>query len=94
MSLKNVGKRRLLANSYDVVHFARSIVLGYHSIPKINLGSFRGRFVDHFTVGDHFGVGTISGGVLYFRNSIHTFMYEVQKKKCCICGIVLVPFWP
>ena len=25
------------------MHFARSIVLGYHSIPKINLGSFRGR---------------------------------------------------
>ena len=76
------------------MHFARSIVLGYHSIPKINLGSFRGRFGDHFTVGNHFGVGTISGAVLYFRNSTHTFMYEVQKKKCCFCGIVLVPFWP
>ena len=25
------------------VHFARSIVLEYHSIPKINLGSFWGR---------------------------------------------------
>ena len=25
------------------MHFARSIVLGYHSIPKIKWGSFRGR---------------------------------------------------
>ena len=48
------------------MHFARSIVLGYHSIPKIKWGSFRGRreekwgsfrgrFGDHFRVGDHFG---------------------------------------
>ena len=27
------------------------------------LGSFRGRFGDHFRVGDHFGVGIISGAV-------------------------------
>ena len=50
------------------VHFARSIVLVYHSIPKINWGSFRGRceekwgsfrgrFGDYFRVGDHFGPG-------------------------------------
>ena len=56
------------------MHFARSIVLGYHSIPKIKWGSFRGRreekwgsfrgrFGDHFSVGDHFGVGIISGAV-------------------------------
>ena len=52
----------------NVVHFARSIVLGYHSIPKINWGSFRGRCEksfpgrseDHFNVGHHFGIGIIS----------------------------------
>ena len=55
------------------MHFARSIVLGYHSIPKINWesflsrgeekwGSFRGRFGDHFGVGDHFGGCTGQGG--------------------------------
>ena len=49
----------------EVVHFARSIVLGYHSIPKIKWGSFRGRFGDHFRVGDHFGVGIISGAVQF-----------------------------
>ena len=27
------------------------------------LGSFRGQFGDHFKVGDHFGVGIISGAV-------------------------------
>ena len=27
------------------------------------LGSFRGQFGDHFRVGDHFGVGIISGAV-------------------------------
>ena len=37
------------------MHFARSIVQGYHSIPKIKWRSFRGRY--------HFGVdlGIISG---------------------------------
>ena len=50
------------------MHFARSIVLRYHSIPKIKWGSFRGRHHfglvwDHFRVGDHFGVGIISGAV-------------------------------
>jgi len=29
------------------------------------LGSFRGRFGDHFRVGDHFGVGIISGAVQF-----------------------------
>ena len=60
--------------SYDVAYFARSIVLGHHSIPKINWGSFRGRreekwgsfrgrFGNNFRVGDHFGVGIILGAV-------------------------------
>ena len=68
----------------DVVHFARSIVLGYHFIPKINWGSFRGRreekwgsfrgqFGDLFRVGDHFGFGIISGAVqvipIYIKQS-------------------------
>ena len=46
----------------------------YHSIPRINWGSFRGRreekwgsfrcrFGDHFRVGGHCGVGIISGAV-------------------------------
>ena len=54
------------------MHFARSIVLGYHSIPKINwesflgrreekLGSFRGQF------GDHFGAGASFRGRDHFR---------------------------
>ena len=30
------------------------------------LGSFRGLFRDHFRVGDHFGVGIISGAVQSF----------------------------
>ena len=43
------------------MHFARSIVLGYHSIPKINWGSFRGRREEKWgsfrgQFGDHFGV--------------------------------------
>ena len=42
------------------MHFARSIVLGYHSIPKINWGSFRGRREEKWgsfrgQFGDHFG---------------------------------------
>ena len=56
------------------MHFARSIVLGYHSIPKINWGSFlgrreekwgsfRGRFGDHLGVREHFRVGIISGAL-------------------------------
>ena len=75
MSLKNVGKWGLLVKLRLMsVHFNRSIGLGYHSILKINWGSFRGRreekwglfrgrFQDHFSVGDHFGVGIISGAV-------------------------------
>ena len=68
MSLKKV--KIISENLINVVHFARSIVLGHHSIPKINWGSFRGRceekwgsfrgqFGDHFRMGDHFGGCTI-----------------------------------
>ena len=50
------------------------LVLGYHSIPKINWGSFQGhceekwgsfwgQFGDHFRVGEHFGVLITSGAV-------------------------------
>ena len=53
------------------MHFARSIVLGYHSIPRIKWGSFRGRFGDHFRVGDHFGVGIISGAVQFQETQRH-----------------------
>ena len=40
------------------MHFARSIVLGHHSIPKINW--------------DHLGVGIISGAVRSHENDIHS----------------------
>ena len=51
-------------NLINVVHFARSIVLGHHSIPKINWGSFRGRREEKWgsfraQFGDHFGGCTI-----------------------------------
>ena len=57
-----------------IVHFALSIVLGYHSIPIINRGSFRGRGEEKrgsFPGRHHFGVdleiisglGIISGAV-------------------------------
>ena len=66
----------------EVAYFARSIALGYHSIPKIKWGSFRGRreekwgsfrgrFGDHFRVGDHFGVGIISGAVQFQGTQRH-----------------------
>ena len=59
------------------MHFARSIVLGYHSIPKIKWGSFRGRreekwgsfrgrFGDHFRVGDHFGGCTVPNSLTVY----------------------------
>ena len=58
------------------MHFARSIVLGYHSIPKIKWGSFRGRREEkwgsfrgryHFRVdlGIISGLGIIPGAVQY-----------------------------
>ena len=50
------------------MHFARSIVLGYHFIPKIIWGSFRGRREEKWgsfrgRFGDDFRVGIISGAV-------------------------------
>ena len=48
------------------MHFAQSTVLGYHSIPKSNWGSFGDQFRDHFRVGDHFRVRIISGAVQNF----------------------------
>ena len=72
--------------SYNVVHSARSIVLGYQSIPKIKRGSFRGRreekwrsfrgrFGDHFRAGDHFGGCTVP----YFRRE----RSDDRKRVCC-----------
>ena len=46
------------------MHYERSIVLGYLSIPKINWGLFRSRFGDHFRVGDHFGVGICTDTII------------------------------
>ena len=43
------------------MHFARSIVLGYHFIPKINWGSFRGRREEKSFQGIISGLGIISG---------------------------------
>ena len=72
MSLKNAGKGRLLVKCktliINVVHFARSLVLRYHSIPKINKGSFRRRCEEKwgsFQGRYYFGVdlGIISGAV-------------------------------
>ena len=48
------------------MHFNRSIVLGHHSIPKINWRSFRDRREEKwgsFRGRYHFGVGIISGAV-------------------------------
>ena len=59
----------LLFNPGDVyVHFARPIVLGYHSIPKINWGSFRGRY--------HFGVDlAIIAGSGSFRGPYTSLLF-------------------
>ena len=84
------------------MHFARSIVLGYHSIPKIKWGSFRGRreekwgsfrgrFGDHFRVGDHFGVGIISGAV---HSSERVRYFSTREEKFCIskwpCNVLFI----
>ena len=69
------------------MHFARSIVLGYHSIPKIKWGSFRGRreekwgsfrgrFGDHFRVREQLRVGIISGAV-----QIHLSYTVISQRK-------------
>ena len=41
------------------------------------LGSFRGQFRDHFRVGDHFGVGIISGTVQVVREIKRLLLYTV-----------------
>ena len=52
------------------------------------LGSFRGRFWDHFKVGDHFGVGIISGAVQASKNenfidqTDHYFLVPKLRKTC------------
>ena len=41
-NIKECGQVKIISeNLIDVVHFAQSIVLGYHSILKINWGSFQ-----------------------------------------------------
>ena len=50
----------------NVMHFAQSTVLGYHSIPKSNWGSFGDQFRDRFRVGDHFRVRIVSRAVQNF----------------------------
>ena len=70
MLLKNADKCGLLVKlKFNVVQFNRSIVLGYYSIPKIYWGSFRGRFGDHFRVGDHFG------GLTVPSNANHEYLF-------------------
>ena len=66
------------------MHFARSIVLGYHSIPKIKWGSFRGRREEKwgsFRGWYHFGVdlGIISGLGDHFGGC--TDLFQFNKKK-------------
>ena len=77
------------------MHFNRSIVLGYHSIPKIDWGSFRGRLEEKwglFWCRYHFGVdlGIISGlGIISvsgsFRGLYRAFLTEgrlIQTYHC------------
>ena len=67
MSLKNHEECELVKTiskgfcCINVVHFAQSTVLGYHSIPKSNWRSLWDQFRDHFRVEDHFSVRIISG---------------------------------
>ena len=74
--VKNISE---LSYSHDLVHVARSIVLGYHSIPKLN--------GDHFGVdvkknGDHFGVdlGMISGLGIISGSGSFRGLYKPQKQ--------------
>jgi len=43
------------------------------------LGSFRGRFGDHFSVGDHFGVGIISGAVQFRHSNVPLLVSWVDR---------------
>ena len=73
-----------------IVHFARSIVLGYHSIPIINRGSFRGRGEDRETgiisgsvsfrsrFGNHFRIGDHFGGCKSLLNNTLSWKDHVQ----------------
>ena len=75
------GKILLLTITFSICsEMLRFVIIPWRntsSIPRINwgsfrgrreekLGSFRGRFGDHFRVGDHFAVGIISGAVQYY----------------------------
>ena len=71
------------------VHFNRSVGLGYHSILKINWGSFRGRreekwglfrgrFQDHFSVGDHFGGCTVASNISALATSTPHFSHWTE----------------
>ena len=91
MSLKNAVKWRLLMKlTFNVVHFAGSIVLGYHSIPKVNSGSFRGRRGEKwgsFWARYHLGVdlGIISGlGIISRSRSFRgcrSHLINIHAKK-------------
>ena len=48
------------------------------------LGSFRGRFGDHFRVEDHFGVGIISGAVQWDGTQIKGTFYEQDLQKVTV----------
>ena len=73
-----------------IVHFTRSIVLGYHSIPIINRGSFRGRGEDRETgiisgsvsfrsrFGNHFRIGDHFGGCKSLLNNTLSWKDHVQ----------------
>ena len=60
------------------MHFARSIVLGYHSIPKIKWGSFRGGREEKwgsFRGRDHFGGCTVPNSLtVYAAERVFTTM--------------------
>ena len=78
------------------MHFARSKVLGYHSIPKIKWGSFRGRREEKWgsfrgrreekwgsfrgRFGDHFRVGD-HFGVGITSGAVHIYMDQGNPSK-------------
>ena len=71
------------------MHFARSIVLGYHSIPKINWGSFRGGREEKWgsfqgKFGDHFG------GCKAAKQGVGLMHYQVYR-VIMVSEINLVP---
>lgn len=52
--------------------------------------SFWGRFEDHFRVGDHFGVGIISGAVQNLTSKessgINLWSFNVDPSRVCECS--------